>query len=597
MDVAAPMGSPEPKHDLDVYVAADGSVLPADAALVLSDEGRSGRAPRELVDLALGLLAESGEGLDFIWTSDESAPYWSVHLERVGLGRRIAVRVRASRSQTLPYALTKRELDVVTLLIAGLSNAAIAAALTLSPRTVTTHVEHIMRRMGVPSRSAVATAALDDGIVAVPLPVDVSEFQTLRVGRVVRSAGTRRRIETALRTTAGATTPVLIGSLVPLQGRAREDGMEMVRGASLAIDEINAAGGIHGRPLQLDVESVDIERGGLASVTEAMHRLLTNGAHAITSGYLFHQERAVELAAAEGVPFLHASASSHIDDLVASNAGRFRGVFQVCPNDRNYAPNFVDFMTRLRNSGQWTPTSRELVVAQQSMWEIIDFGLAYATRLAHENGWDLIPVDVSDRGEAEEAWAALPGRIGSPAAVMLGSFFADDHLRFLHSFLADPAQSLVYSIYAPSVPTFRRRAGRDADGLLWASTTGTYSDAIARQFVEAYRSRFAAVPGRSMAGIAYDRIQILAQAWKQVYHVRDYDDVSSTMLQMRFRGVNGSYTFAGEGQGTLALGTKSTDPSIAQAHTIFQIQRGRNILVDPLVYAAGGFTPPSWLSR
>ncbi len=597
MDVAASVPGSEPEYELDVYVVADGRVLPADSAFVLSDEGPSGRAPRELVDLALGLLAESAAALDFIWTGDESAPYWSVHLERVGLGRRTAARVRASRSQTLPYSLTKRELDVVTLLVAGLSNAAIAVALTLSPRTVTTHVDHIMRRMGVPSRSAVATAALDDGIVAVPLPVDASQFQTLRIGRVVRSAGTRSRIGTALRATTGASAPVLIGSLVPLLGRAREDGVEMVRGASLAIDEINAAGGIHGRPVQLEVESVDIERGGLANVTEAMHRLLSGGAHAITSGYLLHQERAVELAAAEGVPFLHASASSYIDDLVASNAARFRGVFQVCPNDRNYAPNFVDFMTRLRNSGQWTPMSRELVVAQQSMWEIIDFGMAHATRLAHDNGWDLIPVDVSDHEGAEEAWSALPGRIGSPAAVMLGSFFSDDHLRFLRSFVADPARSLVYSIYAPSVPTFRQRAGGDADGLLWASTTGTYSDTIARQFVEAYKSKFAAVPGRSMAGIAYDRIQILAQAWKQVYDVRNYDDVSSTMLRTRFRGVNGSYTFASEGQGTLALGTESTDPSIAQAHTIFQIQRGRNVLVAPHVYAAGRFTPPPWLSR
>lgn len=121
-----------------------------------------------------------------------------------------------------------------------------------------------------------------------------------------------------------------------------------------------------------------------------------------------------------------------------------------------------------------------------------------------------------------------------------------------------------------------------------------YSDDLGQQFADAYRTRFGALPGRSMAGIAYDRVQILAQAWFQVDLVHDYDAVSSSLLRTRYRGVNGSYSFAAAGHGTLPLGTTSDDPSLAQAHTIFQIQRRQNVLLDPALYAKGRFVLPSW---
>lgn len=222
-------------------------------------------------------------------------------------------------------------------------------------------------------------------------------------------------------------------------------------------------------------------------------------------------------------------------------------------------------------------------------------GAAGSGIVAEENGWSVVPLKVSDRrGVSGEAWSSLVHRIGDPAAVMLGSFFAEDHLRFLQSFLAAPTRSLVYSIYAPSMPAFRRRAGTRADGLLWASTTGTYSDEIARQFADAYTARFGVLPGRSMAGIAYDRIQILAQAWFQVDAADDFDAVSTGLLRSQHRGVNGSYRFTGEGHGTVPLGATSRDPSLAQAHTIFQVQNGQNVLLDPDLYATGQFVRPSW---
>jgi non-specific serine/threonine protein kinase len=57
---------------------------------------------------------------------------------------------------THPGRLTRREQDVAVLVARGLSNGEIAGELVISPRTVETHVEHIMDKLGVSTRAQIA---------------------------------------------------------------------------------------------------------------------------------------------------------------------------------------------------------------------------------------------------------------------------------------------------------------------------------------------------------------------------------------------------------------------------------------------------------
>jgi non-specific serine/threonine protein kinase len=61
--------------------------------------------------------------------------------------------------------LTQRELEVLALLVEGLSDREIAASLFLSPRTVGWHVTHLLTKLDVPSRTAAVAAALRHGLV------------------------------------------------------------------------------------------------------------------------------------------------------------------------------------------------------------------------------------------------------------------------------------------------------------------------------------------------------------------------------------------------------------------------------------------------
>ena len=69
-----------------------------------------------------------------------------------------------------PFGLTIRELDVLSLLAAGLSNTAIAKRIYISPRTVAKHVENIFEKMTIQNRAFAASQALDTGLIRLPTP-------------------------------------------------------------------------------------------------------------------------------------------------------------------------------------------------------------------------------------------------------------------------------------------------------------------------------------------------------------------------------------------------------------------------------------------
>lgn len=76
---------------------------------------------------------------------------------------------RVRRRAGLPSGLTRREAEVLVLLARGHSNGDIARELTVSRRTVSSHLEHIYTKLGVSTRTEAALYAMRHGLV-VDLP-------------------------------------------------------------------------------------------------------------------------------------------------------------------------------------------------------------------------------------------------------------------------------------------------------------------------------------------------------------------------------------------------------------------------------------------
>jgi DNA-binding CsgD family transcriptional regulator len=102
-----------------------------EAALAMADEARS--------------LAQAAESLTILGAAEDTR-------------RRIAVGQDGPGRAGDPLAvLTVREREIAELAAAGRASRDIAAQLSLSPRTVDTHLSHVYRKLGVPSRAALAS--------------------------------------------------------------------------------------------------------------------------------------------------------------------------------------------------------------------------------------------------------------------------------------------------------------------------------------------------------------------------------------------------------------------------------------------------------
>jgi DNA-binding CsgD family transcriptional regulator len=70
-----------------------------------------------------------------------------------------------SQRAAYPAGLTAREVDVLRLVAAGLTDAQVAERLVVSPRTVQTHLSSIYSKLQVSSRSAATRFAVENGLV------------------------------------------------------------------------------------------------------------------------------------------------------------------------------------------------------------------------------------------------------------------------------------------------------------------------------------------------------------------------------------------------------------------------------------------------
>jgi branched-chain amino acid transport system substrate-binding protein len=195
-------------------------------------------------------------------------------------------------------------------------------------------------------------------------------------------------------------------------------------------------------------------------------------------------------------------------------------------------------------------------------------------------------------------WSAALAQIArtAPAAVMISQFVAAELAAFQRCFVAAPTDTLIYGVYAPSVPEYLELAGPAAEGVVWATMTGLYGDRIGAGFVHRYRDAYGCEPGRSIAGLTYDQVNLLTSAWARVGNPRAFDAVTDELRRLTWRGVNGTYFLGHDRQCGLSYPDETADPSLAQAQLVFQIQDGRHRILDPAPYAEGSFVTPSWFA-
>ena len=481
------------------------------------------------------------------------------------------------RQRLMLEPISPGETRVLRLLPTYLSAEGIANRIFVSKNTVRTHMASIYRKLGANSREAAVERAFALGLI--------SEGDT---GRAVTAPEHARA-----RPQGVHNGPIRIGSALPVSGFAAADGLEQLRAVTLAVEQWNAGGGVHGRPLEhVYVDVGDMSRKRMVSAFDSLineHRV-----DAIINGYLLYTGEEHDLVSQSSTPYLHINTSSVSEALYKSNRDKYWMCFQCDPSERLYAVAFARFLRYLESSGDFEPRRREVaVVARADPYSMTIAQSLPAALLAA--GWRVSCFETITGFTPR--WDALLARVlrVRPDAIFFSDVVLEDNVAFTREFLANPSRSLLYGQYAPTLREFAEEVGRIAEGTLTSTVGGVLPGDRGSAFTREFEGRFGVSPGRCVGGLLYDEVNLYATALALAGGPEDKRRVCDQIKGLWVRGTAGVYHFTRE-RVIMSYPSDTGDPSAGMPHLFLQVQNGRQRIVHPPPFIEARFVTPPWLS-
>lgn len=389
--------------------------------------------------------------------------------------------------------------------------------------------------------------------------------------------------------------PILIGLPIAQSGPAGvADHADYLNGAKLAAKEINAAGGVRGRPIELKVFDIDLLT---PEGTQATFRKIADAkVHAVASPFVIIPAPAMDVMAGFKVPYLHGNTQQASVDMVKKNPARFGHVFEVDPPETFYGAGFPIFLEGLEKSGAWKPANRKVHIVQEQIAYTQTISKA-AQESLKKSSFEL--AKVTDIQFPVQDWAPVLQELKKTGAgvIMIDHWVGAEEAAFAKQFAADPVKdALVYLQYGPSQPEFLQLAGDAANGFVWSTVLGVYADRQGKEFRAKYQAAYPGVMGLAYTGAAYDTLYILAQAWKTA-EPEDHKAVIEYIRKHGYRGVNGMYTFDTPEQTPLHYPIQTQDLSKGMAQLFFQVQGGQHRIIAPDALKETAFMPAPWMKK
>ncbi|MBP9048728.1 MAG: ABC transporter substrate-binding protein [Tabrizicola sp.] len=396
---------------------------------------------------------------------------------------------------------------------------------------------------------------------------------------------------------------IKIGSMLPFHAATLNDATEFRNGAQLAIAEINARGGINGRPLSL--VCIDSGDQSSAALTAAAQRLVDeHGVHAIINGYNMGSMNAeYEVVADAGLIYIHNNTLIQHHDTVASDPERYFGCFMGNPADYWYGQGFIKFISWLRDTGQWRPESNRLAIISGSRPYSIVIAKAMQSA-ARDFGWDVAfgPAVVET---PTRDWKAVldKARASRPAVLVNTHFYAGDLAYFHKQFLEDPFRCLVYMQYGGVHRSFIDIAGELTEGVIVGTVIGLLADPIGRAFAERYTAAFGAASTPEVGCATYGSVHhyaiaaAIAGGTGAPYDPTEQNrKVAAALRATPYRSVVGTINYHPRWQAAIPYPDYTNDPSLGMPHLFYQVQKvgQEHEIIAPEPYTTARFRLPSW---
>jgi hypothetical protein len=220
---------------------------------------------------------------------------------------------------------------------------------------------------------------------------------------------------------AGAAQPIKIGAPLPLTGAYAADGEHMLMGLELAVDDLNAQGGLLGRPVEL--VKYDIEDLLAETVTASAEYLIKKeNVDVVIEGYGGWGPDFIAFGGKYDVPFFHGSGSVNAAKMVADNPADYWNMFQVFSVEANYGIRAYEGLSFFDKEYKY-PNKKIAIIHGDLEWDLL-YTDAVA-EFAKNDGWEVVVNETVPYGTTD--WGPILLKIRDTSGYLLLDPFGLGH--------------------------------------------------------------------------------------------------------------------------------------------------------------------------
>jgi len=384
--------------------------------------------------------------------------------------------------------------------------------------------------------------------------------------------------------------PIKIGAPLPMTGWAAADGQGYFQGLTFAIDEINAEGGLLGRPLEIllyDTKDFAPETLRLAS-----DQLVAGDKVDMATGGWSGWGGDVSAFGKYSIPYFMYDASETALQVMAEPGNE--NVFMGSDNESS---NGMAYWEAVVNIPYEFPNNKLALIGTDDAWGA---GVVEGIKdIAETTGWEIPIHETVPYGTVEWKTILAKVRKEEPAALHIEVASPPDVIAFFHQFMEQPTNTILSYGYSMSSPDFMSAMGAEADGIMGA--TGGYiafppSTPEIADWFDRFEFKFGNKPSAG-APWMYNSFMMWAEAVQQVGDPTEYDAIVEWLENNTFQSM--------PGMRTLDFDERHCTP-MSQHHAVSaQIQGGQyytlshHVFGDPYVDYQGNscsFQIPPWIT-
>ena len=335
-----------------------------------------------------------------------------------------------------------------------------------------------------------------------------------------------------LAVSAQAQETVKIGVIQPLTGSVAYNGTTDINGSKLALDEINAKGGVLGKKLELVIEDGQCKP---ANSVNAAEKLIQRDKVAALSGAFCSSATLAVMPVAENykIPLVTGVSSS----ASLTEKGN-RWFFRATETDALLAKSFAKILfdqLKLR---------KVAYIGVNDDWG--RGGVAEVEKQMTALGATTVMKEVFEHGTSD-FYTILTKLKASGADGAFVAAETQDGSIFVKQKAEFGLQLKVFGVGSWATADFMKLTGASSEGIYaavpYASTMDTPKN---KAFVEAYTARYKEAPGKYSAA-GYNAINILAAAINRAGST-DAEKIREALTKTNYEGPNGKFVFDAKGQ-------------------------------------------------